>query len=90
MRSGQESTSHKRTTRMSTNIITMSKTCADEKVTTEQQAKEEKEQAENIATMLMRRYDAKFHGEDDTSQPTSRAAPIIPMETTRKKKKRKR
>lgn len=62
----------------------------DEKVTSEQQAKEEKEQAENIATMLMRNYDSKLYGEDDTSQPTSRAAPIIPMEATRKKKKRKR
>ncbi|XP_063829991.1 tubulin polyglutamylase TTLL13-like isoform X1 [Ostrinia nubilalis] len=61
----------------------------DEK-TSEQQAREEKEQAENIATMLMRNYDSKLYGEDDTSQPTSRTAPIIPIEATRKKKKRKR
>lgn len=65
-------------------------TLSDEKVTSEQQAKEEKEQAENIATMLMRNYDAKLYGEDDTSQPTSRTTPVIPMEATRKKKKRKR
>lgn len=61
----------------------------DEK-TSEQQAREEKEQAENIATMLMKNYDSKLYGEDDTSQPTSRTAPIIPIEATRKKKKRKR
>ncbi|KAL0821053.1 hypothetical protein ABMA28_005687 [Loxostege sticticalis] len=40
--------------------------------------------------MLMRNYDSKLYGEDDTSQPTSRTAPIIPIEATRKKKKRKR
>ncbi|RVE43595.1 hypothetical protein evm_011745 [Chilo suppressalis] len=61
----------------------------DEK-TIEQQAREEKEQAESVATMLMRKYDSKLCAEDDTSQPTSRAAPIIPIEATRKKKKRKR
>ncbi|XP_022824596.1 tubulin polyglutamylase TTLL13-like isoform X2 [Spodoptera litura] len=62
----------------------------EEKVATEQQAKEEKEQAENIASMLIRNYDNKLYGEDDTSQPTSRTAPIIPLEATRKKKKRRR
>ncbi|KAF9796813.1 hypothetical protein SFRURICE_002990 [Spodoptera frugiperda] len=62
----------------------------EEKVATEQQAKEEKEQAENIASMLIRNYDNKLYGEDDTSQPTSRTAPIIPIEATRKKKKRRR
>ncbi|KAG6444928.1 hypothetical protein O3G_MSEX003598 [Manduca sexta] len=62
----------------------------DERALAEQQAKEEKEQAENIASMLMHNYDSKLYGEDDTSQPTSRTAPIIPMEATRKKKKRKR
>ncbi|XP_026741426.1 tubulin polyglutamylase TTLL13-like isoform X2 [Trichoplusia ni] len=62
----------------------------EEKTVTDQQAKEEKEQAENIASMLMRNYDTKLYGEDDTSQPTSRTAPIIPIEATRKKKKRRR
>lgn len=62
----------------------------DVRAVTDQQAKEEKEQAENIASMLMRNYDMKLYGEDDTSQPTSRTAPIIPIEATRKKKKRKR
>ncbi|KAJ8718442.1 hypothetical protein PYW08_002679 [Mythimna loreyi] len=62
----------------------------DGKVVTDQQAKEEKEQAETIASMLMRSYDTKFGGEDDTSQPTSQTAPIIPIEATRKKKKRRR
>nr|XP_049702395.1 tubulin polyglutamylase TTLL13 isoform X1 [Helicoverpa armigera]XP_049702397.1 tubulin polyglutamylase TTLL13 isoform X1 [Helicoverpa armigera]XP_049702398.1 tubulin polyglutamylase TTLL13 isoform X1 [Helicoverpa armigera] len=62
----------------------------DDKAVTEQQAKEEKEQAENIASMLMRNYDTKLYGEDDTSQPTSRTAPIIPIEASRKKKKRRR
>ncbi|XP_064292502.1 tubulin polyglutamylase ttll6-like isoform X2 [Plodia interpunctella] len=65
-----------------------------EKITDEKSAdpiaKAEKDQAENIATLLMRNYDLKLSGEDDTSQPTSRAAPVIPMEPTRKKKKRKR
>ncbi|CAB3244570.1 unnamed protein product [Arctia plantaginis] len=60
----------------------------DEKIVTDQQAKE-KEQAENIASLLMSNYDMKLYGEDDTSQPTSRTAPIIPIEATRKKKKRK-
>ncbi|KAJ0175179.1 hypothetical protein K1T71_009320 [Dendrolimus kikuchii] len=60
----------------------------DDKI--DQQAKEEKEQAENVVSMLMRNYDSKLYGEDDTSQPTSRAAPIIPVESSRKKKKRKR
>ncbi|XP_059047836.1 tubulin polyglutamylase TTLL13-like [Achroia grisella] len=58
--------------------------------TYDQEAKVEKEQAENITKMLMRNCDSKLYGEDDTSQPTSRTAPIIPMEATRKKKKRKR
>ncbi|XP_060804535.1 tubulin polyglutamylase TTLL13 [Amyelois transitella] len=62
---------------------------ADDK-SADQIAKAEKEQAENIASILMRNYDLKLSGEDDTSQPTSRAAPVIPVETTRKKKKRKR
>ncbi|KAM3965596.1 tubulin polyglutamylase TTLL13 [Aphomia sociella] len=61
----------------------------DEK-TDEEKAKEEKEQAENVATMLIRNYESKLYGEDDTSQPTSRAAPNIPIDGTRKKKKRKR
>ncbi|CAH0687829.1 unnamed protein product [Spodoptera exigua] len=62
----------------------------EEKVVTEQQAKDKKEQAENISSMLICNYDNKLYGEDDTSQPTSRTAPIIPIEATRKKKKRKR
>ena len=62
----------------------------DDKVVAEKQVKEEKGQAENIAPILMHTYDNNFYGEDDTSQPTSCAAPIIPIETTRKKKKRKR
>ncbi|XP_075979863.1 tubulin polyglutamylase TTLL13-like isoform X2 [Anticarsia gemmatalis] len=61
-----------------------------EKAVIDQQAKDEKEHAENVASMLMRNYDLKLYGEDDTSQPTSRTAPIIPIEATRKKKKRKR
>ncbi|XP_049872008.1 tubulin polyglutamylase TTLL13-like isoform X2 [Pectinophora gossypiella] len=40
--------------------------------------------------MLLRSYDPKMLGEDDTSQPTSRTAPIIPIEGVRKKKKRRR
>lgn len=47
-------------------------------------------QMENISSILLRNYDTKLYGEDDTSQPTSRTAPIIPKEATRKKKKRKR
>ena len=62
----------------------------DGKATADQQAKEEKEHAETIASMLMRSYDTKLGGEDDTSQPTSQTAPIIPVEATRKKKKRRR
>lgn len=46
--------------------------------------------ADKIATILMHNYDGKLYGEDDTSQPTSCTAPIIPIEATRKKKKRKR
>ncbi|XP_022129842.2 tubulin polyglutamylase TTLL13-like isoform X1 [Pieris rapae] len=48
------------------------------------------DQMDNITSILLRNYDNKLYGEDDTSQPTSRTAPIIPMEATRKKKKRKR
>ncbi|CAH4022006.1 unnamed protein product [Pieris brassicae] len=48
------------------------------------------DQMENLTSILLRNYDNKLYGEDDTSQPTSRTAPIIPMEATRKKKKRKR
>ncbi|KAJ8714517.1 hypothetical protein PYW07_002742 [Mythimna separata] len=62
----------------------------DGKAVTDQQAKEEKEQAETIASLLMRSYETKLGGEDDTSQPTSQTAPIIPLEATRKKKKRRR
>lgn len=40
--------------------------------------------------MLIHNYDNQYYGEDDTTQPTSRAAPVIPIEVTRKKKKRKR
>ncbi|XP_072938082.1 tubulin polyglutamylase TTLL13-like isoform X1 [Epargyreus clarus] len=60
----------------------------DDKIASERLSNEET--AENITSLLMKNYDAKLYGEDDTSQPTSRAAPIIPIETTRKKKKRKR
>lgn len=60
----------------------------------DQQSKEGKEVAENIVSM-MRHYDRMF-GEDDTSQPTSRAgaghsaAVAHCSETTRKRRKRKR
>lgn len=53
-------------------------------------AKEEADTAETIASIMLRSYDGKGYGEDDTSQPTSRAAPLVPQEPTRKKKKRKR
>ncbi|XP_026325966.1 tubulin polyglutamylase TTLL13-like isoform X2 [Hyposmocoma kahamanoa] len=53
-------------------------------------ANEEKDTSENVAVMLLRTYEGKMLGEDDTSQPTSRTAPIIPIETSRKKKKRRR
>ncbi|XP_028027681.1 tubulin polyglutamylase TTLL13-like [Bombyx mandarina] len=59
----------------------------DEKISGDQQT--DKEQTENLVSM-MRSYDAKLYGEDDTSQPTSRAAPVIPVDAMRKKKKRKR
>ncbi|XP_050676228.1 tubulin polyglutamylase TTLL13-like isoform X3 [Leptidea sinapis] len=52
------------------------------------QSKED--QAENLSSLLLYNYDSKLYAEDDTSQPTSRTAPIIPIEATRKKKKRKR
>ncbi|KAI8434175.1 hypothetical protein MSG28_012291 [Choristoneura fumiferana] len=52
--------------------------------------KEETDAAETIASLMLRSYDGKGYGEDDTSQPTSRAAPLVPQEPTRKKKKRKR
>ncbi|XP_045775876.1 tubulin polyglutamylase TTLL13-like [Maniola jurtina] len=55
---------------------------------TEQLSKEDT--AEDTASMLLLNYDNKLYDEDDTSQPTSRTAPIIPIEATRKKKKRKR
>lgn len=45
---------------------------------------------DNIAHMLIHNYETKIYDEDETSQPTSRTAPIIPIEATRKKKKRKR
>ncbi|CAK1542119.1 unnamed protein product [Leptosia nina] len=48
------------------------------------------DQMDNITSILLRNYDSKLYAEDDTSQPTSRTAPIIPIEATRKKKKRKR
>ncbi|CAG4935118.1 unnamed protein product [Colias eurytheme] len=48
------------------------------------------DQMDNLTSIIMRNYDNKLYGEDDTSQPTSRTAPIIPIEATRKKKKRKR
>lgn len=51
---------------------------------------EERETSESVAVMLLRTYEGKMLGEDDTSQPTSRTAPIIPIETSRKKKKRRR
>lgn len=51
---------------------------------------EERETSETVAVMLLRSYEGKLLGEDDTSQPTSRTAPIIPIETSRKKKKRRR
>ncbi|XP_052742468.1 tubulin polyglutamylase TTLL13 [Bicyclus anynana] len=47
-------------------------------------------QSENIASLLLLKYDSKLYDEDNTSQPTSCTAPIIPIEATRKKKKRKR
>ncbi|XP_069360430.1 LOW QUALITY PROTEIN: tubulin polyglutamylase TTLL13-like [Maniola hyperantus] len=55
---------------------------------TEQLSKEET--AEDASSILLLSYDGKLYDEDDTSQPTSRTAPIIPIEATRKKKKRKR
>ncbi|XP_039758807.1 tubulin polyglutamylase TTLL13-like isoform X2 [Pararge aegeria] len=48
------------------------------------------EAAENIASLMLLNYDSKLYDEDDTSQPTSCTAPIIPIEALRKKKKRKR
>ncbi|XP_050349755.1 tubulin polyglutamylase TTLL13-like isoform X1 [Nymphalis io] len=54
----------------------------------EQIAKEEV--VDNITSILLPNYDSKLYDEDDTSQPTSCSAPIIPIEVTRKKKKRKR
>lgn len=53
-------------------------------------ANEDRETPETVAVMLLRTYEGKMLGEDDTSQPTSRTAPIIPIETSRKKKKRRR
>lgn len=60
----------------------------EEKISPEHLVKED--MADKIATILMHNYDGKLYGEDDTSQPTSCTAPIIPIEATRKKKKRKR
>ncbi|XP_047532426.1 tubulin polyglutamylase TTLL13-like [Vanessa atalanta] len=51
---------------------------------------DKEEVADNITSILLPNYDSKLYDEDDTSQPTSCSAPIIPIETTRKKKKRKR
>ncbi|CAH0724950.1 unnamed protein product, partial [Brenthis ino] len=59
----------------------------DEKIV-EDMVKED--MTENIASILLHNYDSKLYGEDDTSQPTSCTAPIIPAEATCKKKKRKR
>ncbi|XP_047996441.1 tubulin polyglutamylase TTLL13-like isoform X4 [Leguminivora glycinivorella] len=55
----------------------------------ETMAKDDRDYDESIVS-LMRNYNSKLSGEDDTSQPTSRAAPIVTSEPTRKKKKRKR
>lgn len=51
---------------------------------------EERETSETVAAMLLQNYEGKMLDEDYTSQPTSRTAPIIPIETSRKKKKRRR
>lgn len=55
----------------------------------QQQSQDERVAAENIAS-IMRHYETKLYGEDDTSQPNSRPAPVIPLDLARKKKKRKR
>ncbi|XP_063368141.1 tubulin polyglutamylase ttll6-like [Cydia amplana] len=55
----------------------------------EMMGKDERDFDESIVS-LIRNYNSKLSGEDDTSQPTSRAAPIVASEPTRKKKKRKR
>ncbi|XP_045450147.1 tubulin polyglutamylase TTLL13-like [Melitaea cinxia] len=57
-------------------------------VTTEKHAKEDT--SDNITSILLKTYESKMYDEDDTSQPTSCTAPIIPTEATRKKKRRKR
>ncbi|KAI5651622.1 tubulin-tyrosine ligase family domain-containing protein [Phthorimaea operculella] len=55
----------------------------------DERSPEPKEPADHLATMI-RSYDGKMEAEDDaTSQPTSRTAPFIPMETRKKKKRRR-
>ncbi|XP_061379441.1 tubulin polyglutamylase TTLL13-like isoform X2 [Danaus plexippus] len=71
-----------------TGTLSKRKTDKEEKISPEHLVKED--MADKIATILMHNYDGKLYGEDDTSQPTSCTAPIIPIEATRKKKKRKR
>lgn len=44
---------------------------------------------EDIVTVI-EQLESKLYCEDDTSQPTSRAAPIIPSEPSKKKRKRRR
>ncbi|XP_048484691.1 tubulin polyglutamylase TTLL13 isoform X2 [Plutella xylostella] len=60
-----------------------------EKALEEQQARDERTAAENIA-QIMRQYENKLYGEDDTSQPNSRVGPAMPVEPVRKKKKKRR
>ncbi|KAL4710989.1 hypothetical protein ACJJTC_017954 [Scirpophaga incertulas] len=50
----------------------------------------EDRELDECMTTFMKNYGTKLSAEDDTSQPTSRATPTVPLETTRKKKKRKR
>ncbi|GBP31586.1 hypothetical protein EVAR_78165_1 [Eumeta japonica] len=61
----------------------------DDKTKANQQTKEDKDSIDNIAS-IVRQYECKVYAEDETSQPTSGNAPIIPAEIMPHKKRKRR